>query len=675
MSVPRSRFHLLRAPLPTGFASVILAATPAWAHAEHPSGETENLSDVVITAVHDRSPVQVVADPKQPRQPVPASDAADYLKTIPGFSAIRSGGSNSDPVFRGQFGSRLPILTNGSTMLGACGSRMDAPSAYISPETYDQLTVIKGPQTVLWGPGASAGVVRFDRFPPSFEGSGTRLSANVLGATRGRKDQAVEIETGNSKVFFRANGHHSEAQDYKDGSGQVWPSAWSKWNADFSIGVTPNADTTIELSAGAGDGHARYAGRSMDGAAFRRESWALRVEKRQIASWMSKLEAQVYSNHANHVMDNHSLRLDPPTGSIQRSVNVRRTTSGGRVAITLSPAQHWQLVTGVDTQRSPVDWRRGTPKAPYHENEWNPEAKLFNAGWFAEGSWQASQDTRWVTGMRLDHAEAQRHPAEAQDHRRKGALPSAFIRWEQQLDSRHQVYAGLGHVQRFPDYWELIPPGNSGSPDGNAFMTLRPEKTTQLDFGVQRKQETWQFWASGYVGWVQDYILFDRRGKSSAVRNVNASTAGYELGGQYQFNSKWTSQATLAGVWARNLTDGGALPQIPPSELRLGLIYSSGPWNAGALWRVVAAQPRVAPGLGNAVGKDFGTSPGFGVLSLHASYRVNQSFKLMLGIDNVFNKTYAEHLNLAGDPGFGFPSGVKINEPGRSAWVRADFRF
>jgi iron complex outermembrane receptor protein len=31
---------------------------------------------------------------------------------------------------------------------------MDAPTSYISPETYDKLTVIKGPQTVLWGPGA-----------------------------------------------------------------------------------------------------------------------------------------------------------------------------------------------------------------------------------------------------------------------------------------------------------------------------------------------------------------------------------------------------------------------------------------------------------------------------------------------------------------------------------------
>ncbi len=48
------------------------------------------------------------------------------------------------------FGSRLNILTNGTTMLGACPARMDAPTSYISPETFDKLTVVKGPETVIW---------------------------------------------------------------------------------------------------------------------------------------------------------------------------------------------------------------------------------------------------------------------------------------------------------------------------------------------------------------------------------------------------------------------------------------------------------------------------------------------------------------------------------------------
>ena len=123
-------------------APVALAADPG--HEGH-GHDAPELSPTVITAVAPSSPLTVVTNPKDPRQPVPASDGADYLKTIPGFSAIRAGGTNGDPVLRGMFGSRLNILTNGGMMLGACPNRMDAPTSYISPETYDRLTVIKGP--------------------------------------------------------------------------------------------------------------------------------------------------------------------------------------------------------------------------------------------------------------------------------------------------------------------------------------------------------------------------------------------------------------------------------------------------------------------------------------------------------------------------------------------------
>ena len=98
------------------------------------------LAPSVVTGVAQSSPPDHRHQSQEPRQPVPASDGADYLKTIPGFAVIRNGGSNGDPVLRGMFGSRLNILTNGGMMLGACPNRMDAPTSYISPETYDKLT-------------------------------------------------------------------------------------------------------------------------------------------------------------------------------------------------------------------------------------------------------------------------------------------------------------------------------------------------------------------------------------------------------------------------------------------------------------------------------------------------------------------------------------------------------
>ncbi len=75
------------------------------------------------------------------------------------------------------------------------------------------------------------------------------------------------------------------------------------------------------------------------------------------------------------------------------------------------------------------------------------------------------------------------------------------------------------------------------------------------------------------------------------------------------------------------------------------------------------------------VGQDFGPSAGFGVLSLHAGYAVSKTVRVAVGVDNVLNKAYTEHLNLAGDAGFGFPARTPIPEPGRTAWARMSIKM
>lgn len=669
------KFRSFPKATPLALACATLFAPLAYAQDSAP---VKTLDEVLVTAVHDHSAVQVVTDPKIPRQPIPASDAADYLKTIPGFSAVRSGGTNGDPVFRGQFGSRLPLLTNGTQMLGACPGRMDTPSSYIAPETFDVLTLVKGPQTVLWGPGASAGVVRFERERPDFAAGPVNFTASLLGASAGRNDQNADLAVGNDRFYARVSANHSHGQDYKDGDGNSIPSGWDKWNADAALGWTPDADTLVELSVGAGDGWARSAARRMDGTQFRRDSLGLRLQKQNITPWLTQLEAQVYRNEADHVMDNFQRRT-PPSGGMGGGMggmnkpmasNVKRVVTGGRIAATLQPTPVLTADIGLDLQRNTHEGRSGMGMS-YLNQPWVRDAKFANLGLFSELRWQAAPSTLWVGGLRLDRAQAwdYRNPAST-NKRDESALPSGFVRWEQTLASGATTYVGLGHVQRFPDYWELI----SGKA-GNVFATLEPEKTTQLDIGANWKGDHWQFWTSAYAGMVRDFVLFDYTSNPSKARNIDARTAGFELGSSYRFAPAWTAQATLAYSWGRNSSDGTALPQMPPLEARLGLDYAHGPWTAGALWRLVAAQHRYAKDQGNVVGRDMGASSGFGVLSLHASYRVQPQMKVTVGVDNLLDKAYTEHLNLAGNAGFGFPGNTRLSEPGRTLWLRADMQF
>ncbi|MDH0731406.1 TonB-dependent copper receptor [Pseudomonas sichuanensis] len=662
-----------------------LAVAAETGHEGH-THDTAELSPTVITAIAPSSPLTVVTNPKDPRQPVPASDGADYLKTIPGFSVIRAGGTNGDPVLRGMFGSRLNILTNGGMMLGACPGRMDAPTSYISPETYDRLTVIKGPQSVIWGPGGSAGTILFEREPEQFGELGSRVNGSVLVGSNGRFDKVLDAAAGNQLGYVRFVGNQSHSDDFEDGNGDTVPSRWDKWNGDATVGWTPDADTLLELTAGKGDGEARSAGRGMDGSQFKRESLGLRFEKSNLGEVLDKVEAQVYYNYADHVMDNYSLRTPSGTGMMGMPMvsNVDRRTMGARIKATWRWADV-QLISGIDAQTNEHRQRGGMGIDAHKGQPWTKDADFHNYGAFGELTWYATGVDRLITGARLDRASARdfRKASPTQGDTRADTLPSGFVRYEHDLAAiPATTYIGLGHAQRFPDYWELFSPKLAPAGSANAFDGIKPEKTTQLDFGIQYQGERLEAWASGYVGQVRDYILFDYRrtmmgGYTSQAQNIDARIMGGELGAAYKLTENWKADATLAYAWGKNSSDGKALPQMPPLESRLGLTYSRDAWSVGTLWRLVDEQNRIAQNQGNVVGKDYGKSAGFGVFSLNGAYKINNNLKLSAGVDNLFDKAYAEHLNLAGNAGFGYPanSTEPVNEPGRTFWTKVDFSF
>ena len=673
-------------------ALLVLLAGGALADEHHHAHSLEQFSlpPRVITAVQQDSPLTIITNPKEARQPIPASDGADYLKTIPGFSAVRSGGSNSDPVLRGMFGSRLKLLTNGGEMLGACPSRMDAPSSYIAPQNFDQLTVIKGPQTVAWGPGASAGTILFDRLPESFDEPGSRLDATVVGGSNTRRDMQVDGAIGSRDGYLRLSGNRSRSGDYKDGNGDRVPSRWNKWNTDLTLGWTPDDDTLLELSVGAGDGEARYAGRGMDGSQFERESLGLRFERQFHGGALQELEARVYYNYADHVMDNYSLRV--PSGMMMphpMASNVDRRTLGMRLASTWV-WDELELLAGADAQRNTHRTRNGMGIDTYRQQPWVKDASFSQIGLFSELTWSRQDDQRLIGGMRLDqhHVEDSRATVSGGMHggghampnptagdTRRETLPSAFLRLEQDLSSLPATaYVGIGHVQRFPDYWELFSP-NQSLGAVNAFDGIDPERTTQLDVGLQYKREGMEAWISGYAGVVDDFILFDYTGMGSNAENIDAQIMGAETGVALDITDNWQAETSLAWAWGRNRSDGEALPQMPPLDARVNLTYARDNWSAGALWRVVAAQSRTADGKGNVTSRDFGDSSGFGVLSINAAYRFSAEITGSVGVDNLLDKAYAEHLNLAGNGSFGFPADTRINEPGRTLWAKLDFSF
>jgi iron complex outermembrane receptor protein len=652
------------------------------------AADEATLDEVVVTAPKMQEPLKVETNPKAPRQPVPAHDGADYLKSIPGFAVTRKGGTDGDPMLRGMAGSRMSILVDGQNILGGCNGRMDAPTAYIFPEVFDSLTVLKGPQSVVNGPGNSAGVVMFEHKPAAFSVTGNKVHASLLAGSFGRHDEVVDAQFGSGIVYGKLAATNSQSGDYKDGAGKAVHSAYQRYSGNAAIGWTPDADTRVELSGVASDGHAAYADRGMDGTKFLRQGAALKFERRNLSPLVEKLEAQVAANNVDHVMDDQTLRRPIPMMSMGYA-NLKRNNVDGRVASILRVSDMTRLTLGADAQSNSHSSRSAGPNGVY--NQFSDDAKFDQQGVFGELKSQLDDQQRVIAGYRADFWKAQdQRPAMIRNwntmmgmvanpsagQQRSATLHSGFARYENQLSEPTTVYAGIGHVERFPDYWELI--AKQGVMSGSAFDT-RPEKTNQLDVGMLYKAGGTDFSASAFYNKVTDYILIDyssmMKMSTGATRNINATTYGAELGFAQALADNWKLNSSLAYVQGSNDTDGKALAQLPPLEARLSVGYDDKTWSFSALTRVVAAQNRYDLNRGTIVGRDIGPAGGFGIFSLNAGWRASKTALITAGVDNVFNKLYAESISRAGGNGMGgaiagYTQTTRVNEPGRTLWLK-----
>lgn len=660
--------------------------------------DTVDLAPLVVTSGDSANPRMITIDPSIAIQPLPANDGADALKHIAGFSVIRKGGTDGDPTFRGMAGSRLPVLLDGACTLGGCGNRMDPPTAYVFPSSFDKVTVLKGPQSVLYGPGASAGVVLFERSAPRFVEVDTQLKVYSNLASFGRRDLSTEALAGNTTAYARFQGSWSEAGDFQDGDGNRTNSSYERWNTQIALGWTPNENSGLELTLTRSDGQAAYADRAMDGVSFDRQAYTLRYRADQLDGNLRSIDAQAYYNYVDHVMDNFSLREFMPTMmmSMPMTSNPDRLTTGGSLKVELDRWNAIDSTIGIDTQsnRHRVRKGMGSMASNYQSLAWNEDATFNQIGVFGEFEYNSRENGVLTFGTRLDSWQAtdkrvkvrlgmmSMAPNPTANAQRSESLTSGFARYERKIgpnDSLLQI--GIGHSERFPDYWEFFAKETETS--SSAFNT-KTEKVTQLDIGSVTSWGNFELNVSTFLADHQDFILIESgymkpmgmmNRMATISRNIDAATWGGEAKFSYQNDNGWYTASSLAYTHGTNDTDHRPLAQISPLELTLEGGRRHEAWSFGYLARLVAAQDRVAINQGNIVGQDIGPSENFTVLSLHGSYRVNEYLNIAAGIDNALDETYAEHISRAGSMIAGYTQTTRINEPGRTLWARLTAEF
>ncbi|WP_286071390.1 TonB-dependent receptor [Stenotrophomonas sp. 57] len=158
--IPRFKPHSLALALAALLPSVAFAAGDDDSHRDRHLTE---LSSVRVTASPLQGnaeslarPVEVLAGERLDEQK--AGTLGDTVAKLPGVQSTYFGPGVGRPIIRGQEGPRVQVLSNGVGNMDASTVSADHATS-IEPFLADQIEVLKGPATLLFGSGAIGGAV------------------------------------------------------------------------------------------------------------------------------------------------------------------------------------------------------------------------------------------------------------------------------------------------------------------------------------------------------------------------------------------------------------------------------------------------------------------------------------------------------------------------------------
>ncbi|MRI32631.1 TonB-dependent copper receptor [Endozoicomonas sp. OPT23] len=627
----------------------------------------------------------------------PVMDAGKLLELETGVSAARKAGRGFEPIIRGQQQSQLNILLDGTYLYGACPGRMDPPSSYVTPAGYDRIKIIHGFESVLFGAGGAGGTVLFERDDPVFDND-TGYTGSVTGNYSDNSDfkgLTADLAAGNESGFLRAYGAYQKAGNYRDGSGETVSSAFKSLSGGLLLALDLTDSLRMEVNAESSrDDDIHYAGSAMDAPWAKSDSWRLRMSYQNDIGWFDGLEFQAWLSKTEHLMDNYSVRKRPDVSSAIRtpseaeSRGARFTGSMTFDVAELKLGADFQQVKKV-AQRYKVNTDSGDELL--QANIW-PEIENRQFGVFSELDYGFSATDSLRVGLRIDdlNAETNRNSSEQlgtnspdslyrkyygeTDRENHKLAASGLLSWQHVLSSDKTVQLKLSRNVRQADATERYVASRGsccqGSDDWVGNPDIKPEVHHQLDIGYQQNFSFFDWSVTAWLNEVSDYIL-RYESESGAYLYGNRDARLYGLDSDIRFSTEqWQGRVGLSWLRGENKTDNKPLPQMPPLSLTLQLDYLAEQWLVGGKLELASGQDRVD----KKSGLDAGSSTGYGVFHLYGKYELTDSLTFNGGVKNLFNKTYAPHINRASRDPFN-PQAAKVNEPGREIWLSLTAAF
>jgi iron complex outermembrane recepter protein len=631
--------------------------------------EATDLDQIIVTASPLRGTAEALSEPVEilsgeVLNENRAATLGETIGSLPGVQSTNFGPGVGRPVIRGLEGARVAILSGGLGTQDVSTVSQDHAVA-LEPFLADQIEVLKGPSTLLYGSGAIGGVVnvvdgRIPEAAPASPFSG-RAEVRFASVNDGNVD-VLRIDAGSERFAFHADAVYRNLLDYEtpDGlqpnsfvdtkAGALGGSMIGDWG--FLGASVSRYENTYGNPGEPGDAAEGEPGVFLD---MRQDRYESKLSVSDPFAGFSQLRASLA-----HTDYTHTEFEGEEVGTV-----FDKKATEARAELVHQPLGRWTGAAGLQLLDSAFE--------AVGEEAFVPRTETRGIGLFVveQAQWDAAQID---LGARLDSLRSDPEATLSTEARKRRFTPlslSAGAIWK--VAPLWDIVANLDHAERAPAEEELFANGPhiATASFEIGYANLSEEAANQIEFGVHFHGERFQAKAQAYYNRFDDFIFLLDTGEFSEedalpIRQWSQQDArfrGVEAQASWKIadnsSGSWELSAIADTVTATFADGGGNVPRIAPHRLGLALKWRNEHWTASLGGMRYGEQNKVA--------ENESPTDGYTLVDAHLTYhidRANLAWEFFADGSNLTNQNARVHTSFLKDvvqlPGRGISAGVRV---------------
>ncbi len=660
------------------------------------------IDPILVTATRGVRPVSQTPRPVsvlgrvEVRELAPNS-VSDLFRRLPGLDVTGVGINQARPSIRGQRGQRILLLQDGMRLNNSRRQQdFGELPALIDVTGVDQVEVVRGPASVLYGSDAIGGVINVITREPEQDGF-HGLAALRYGSVESQEKGTVRLFGRQGRLTLQAGGTLRTAESYTAPEGTfgaieldhdvtVLNSGVDDRNGDLRLGWSFTPDTHVYgkfeyySAKDAGFGSVAPEDYSPDGSVinllypdqrFAKFTAGFRAEALSSAL-ADRFELTVYGqDNEREFVNDLAFSFGIPGSDAGMTINSTNFTDirtvGLRAEARKLAGSNLLLTYGIDAFRDRAEGTDfetqttlgfGPPMVETDDTPSLPTATFLNAGAFIQGEVDAGDRLTVVGGGRYTYIRAETFQTAGLDLAPRTSTDGTFVAAVNGLfraSDDVSVILAMGRAFRAANLIERFFEGSATTGYQVANPDLKPETSTNIDLGLRYRTDRVGLEVFGFRNEIRDGVRIAALNEvidgQDAFQNVNIDRLRYqgvEVSGDARLGAGLLVLASFTKLDSKDVDD----PENPvgdsfSSKTTAALRYDH---PGGRFWAQIdgrwQGEQRDVALADNPLGAIL---PGFEVYNLRTGIRLFDTdrtlHRLNLGITNLTNALYAEATN------------------------------